>query len=177
VEIEPGGPIGYRAFLLSTASGSPLYQNRHFGFCGTGGGWQSLLRNSFTLPRAGAVRIAGVRLKDVALLIFGLMPRLNDVGVLVLPARHLGPFHGCIFLADTEMDEDGRLDDLAVTEVCGPTNGQNRAIQRLITAVLMATTARREHNFGPPPSVSPKPCGSVETSCLPLRNYSAVKIA
>jgi hypothetical protein len=34
-----------------------------------------------------------------------------DVGVLVLPARHLGPFRRRVFLAGTEIDEDDRLDD------------------------------------------------------------------
>jgi hypothetical protein len=34
-----------------------------------------------------------------------------DVGVLVLPARHLGPFQRRLFLAGTEVDEDDRSDD------------------------------------------------------------------
>jgi hypothetical protein len=34
-----------------------------------------------------------------------------DVGVLVLAARHLGPFHRRVFLAGTEIDKDDRLDD------------------------------------------------------------------
>jgi hypothetical protein len=37
-----------------------------------------------------------------------------DLGVLVLPACHLGPFHRRVFLAGTEIDEDDRLDDLSL---------------------------------------------------------------
>jgi len=34
-----------------------------------------------------------------------------DVGVLVLPARQLGPFNGRVFLAGAEIDQDDQLDD------------------------------------------------------------------
>jgi len=38
-----------------------------------------------------------------------------DVGVLVLPARQLGPFQQRIFLAGTEIDQDDRSDDQGLT--------------------------------------------------------------
>ena len=38
-----------------------------------------------------------------------------DVGVLVLPAHQLGPFHKRVFLAGTEIDQDDRPDDRGLT--------------------------------------------------------------